>query len=640
MSNITPASSTTGFFQPKPRVLNQFVEDRALRRMARLFLSAKGFEAQHCPLTAFADAVLAPEVFRNIVEAERHPPYLNGDGYTAFGSPQDANALVTSHGWKYLQDFGLHEGVVAIGYDETLGPAARIVQALRVHLWAPSSAMVVCPSGMQDGAVSVLRKELAENQSPGDLPAELRDARTRVFKSALSHLLDRDPKNAWTSGQWMTERKGGSDVRGTETVARWVGSASTDLGTDVDGLPLGLWSITGFKFFSSATDCGCSLVLAYTDKGLSCFFAPTRRLLPDGTVVMNGIRIQRLKNKLGTHALPTAELEISDMRAWLVGEEGKGVNVISTVLNVSRFHNAARAVGFYGRGLSIARAFARVRAFPSRTAPNNYLRSIPLFLRTLASNTVQYRADVFLVGFLSALLGADNTGVRSTPLVPADARDVSLMLRVLTSLSKAYTTKHTIAGLQECMEALGGIGYLENEETPEVNVARLFRDANVFAIWEGTTDILSTDTVKVLRGKDGEAVISAIDTWLRTTIGEWAFIGDDITGAAGLPARLIVHAWNAFKELPADKEELVFYARNVVKLLGDIIAATLLVTDAEHDEDPVAAECARRFTNINFAVYAPPPSKPPRIPTWQEVSAWDEKIAFETDPAPGDKAKL
>jgi alkylation response protein AidB-like acyl-CoA dehydrogenase len=337
-----PSSSTAGFFQPKPKIPNQWTEDRAIQRMAKLFLTDRVLRSKDAEIKQFADDVLSPETFRNIVDAERHPPYVNGDGFTAFGAPQDANALVTSAGWRYLQDFGLREGVVAGGYDTSLGAEARVVQALKVHLFAPSSAMVVCPSGMQDGAIYVLMKELASKVQPTDMPADMIPIRTRVMEAALSRLLDRDPKRAWTSGQWMTERMGGSDVRGTETVAKYVGSADPSLGTDVNGLPLGPWSITGFKFFSSATDCGCSLVLAYTPNGLSCFFAPTRRLLADGSIVMNGIRIQRLKNKLGTHALPTAELEIKDMRAWLVGEEGKGVKVISTVLNNSRFHNSGK----------------------------------------------------------------------------------------------------------------------------------------------------------------------------------------------------------------------------------------------------------------------------------------------------------
>lgn len=300
---------------------------------------------------------------------------------------------------------------------------------------------------------------------------------------------------------------------------------------------------------------------------------------------------------------------------------------------------SARAIGYFGRGLSIARAFARVRAFPSRKAPNNYLRHIPLFLRTIAANTLQYRADVFLVGFLSALFGAENTGQCVAPLVPADIADVKLIVRVLTSLSKAYTTKHTIAGLQECMEALGGIGYLENNETPEINVARLYRDANVFAIWEGTTDILSTDTVKVVRGREGPAVIEAIERWLRTALGDMAFSGSSLTGGVALPVerKLVAAGWDAFLALPADKDALMPQARGVVKLLGDIIAATLLIVDAERDEDEVAVECARRFAVMAFGQYA---GAKPSVQTWQQIADWDNRIAFEADPQSTPQAKL
>lgn len=205
---------------------------------------------------------------------------------------------------------------------------------------------------MQDGAVAVLQRELARiSVVPySSFPAhDFLDTQARlVFARALDRLLSRDPRIAWTSGQWMTERGGGSDVRGTETVATWVGASDAAIdGTDTDLLPLGPWRIDGFKWFSSATDCGMAILLAQTAKGVSCFFAPTRRLVRDrtgnGVETMNGIRIQRLKNKLGTRALPTAELELRDMRAWLIGKEGEGVKNISAMLTVTRAYNASKS---------------------------------------------------------------------------------------------------------------------------------------------------------------------------------------------------------------------------------------------------------------------------------------------------------
>lgn len=339
----SPASSRTGFFQPQPRPQNQYIEDASLKRAATLLLPEDIYESTHAPLTTLGARSIDPKIFSYVVDAENNPPYL--ESFSAFGKPSDADALKTSMGWKALQDFGLREGIVATGYDTGYGGSARVVQALKIHLWCASSAMVVCPSGMQDGAISVLKRDL-EAGAKG-LPKEWEGKRKEVFESALGHLLSRDPEFAWTSGQWMTERRGGSDVRGSETFAKWVGDVGE--GKDVDGLPLGPWEIDGFKWFSSATDCGAAIVLAFTEKGLSCFFAPTRRIV-DGEVEMNGIRIQRLKNKLGTKALPTAELEIAGMRAWLLGEEGKGVNVIATVLNVTRFHNAGESIYGVVRG--------------------------------------------------------------------------------------------------------------------------------------------------------------------------------------------------------------------------------------------------------------------------------------------------
>lgn len=597
-----PATSTTGFFQPTPVVENQWAEDGALRRASALFVPRDVLAQVSPELSALGAAVLTPEILGHVTNAEKNPPYLDGDGFNSFGVPKDSAALVTSPGWRALQDFGLANGVVATGYDRGLAGAARVVQVIKIHLWGASSAMVVCPSGMQDGATSVLIAELGR-PPPSSLPKNMVDTRTKVFEAALGHLLDTDPRKAWTSGQWMTERRGGSDVSGTETFASWVG---LDGRTDADGLPLGPYRIDGFKWFSSATDCGCALVLAWTGAGLSCFFAPTRT----AGGAMNGIRIQRLKNKLGTKALPTAELELRGMRAWLVGEEGRGVAVIATVLNVTRFHNAARGVGFLGRGLGIARAFARVRTFPKTGAA---LRTLPLFNKTLAATTLRYRADTLLTFFLAALLGSVQARAPN-PLVP-EGSDAELLLRILTSVAKAYTTKHGIHGLQECMEALGGVGYLENFETPEINVARIFRDANVFSIWEGTTDVLATDTVKCLTGRQGADVTAALGRWIAATLG----------AVRGFPAekREIAAQWDQFMALPTDKDELLSLSRLVYHSLGDIVCAVLLLADAQRDGDAVAAECARRFVAVALR------GEKRATGDWKEASHWDHRIAFD-----------
>lgn len=621
---LTAATSTSGYFQPHPTPSNQWESDATLRRAASLFLPASLLSSQAPNFSSFADRVISPEIFAAGANAEHDLPYIKGSGFTSFGHP-NPDSLVTSAGWKALQDFGVREGIVATGYDKSLGASVRIVQLIRLHMWTPSACIATCPMAMQDGAITVLQRDLAHGPAGYDGPSgydkETLDLKIKVFNSALERLLSKDPKKAWTSGQWMTERPGGSDVAGTETVATREGFNGE---TDIDGLPLGNWRIDGFKWFSSATDCGCVVLLAKTSKGgLSCFFAPTRKLV-NGTQQMNGIRIQRLKNKLGTKALPTAEVEIKGLRAWLVGEEGRGVSVISAVLNNTRYYNAASSVGYVGRGLNVAKSFASVRPFPSRKAPNNLLKGIPLYAKTIATVSLQYRADLLLTMLVAALLGAADTGAPGVPpLVPSDPGDTAALLRLITPVTKAYTAKHSIRSMQECMEALGGVGYMDNVENPEMNLARLFRDANVLAIWEGTTDVLSTDTVKVLKGRTGVEVTRAFDAWVSSVLGlqahgkkEAPFI--ELKRAVGRATAALV------SDVGESVDELLSRGREVVWRIGDIVCATLLIADAERDGDALAAEYARRFV-IKSETFTNPKQEKQR---WEEVTRWDRRIAF------------
>ena len=139
----------------------------------------------------------------------------------------------------------------------------------------------------------------------------------------------------------------------TETLATLSPDNTASTVRATDGNPLGPWVIDGFKWFSSATDCNMMVMLARTPKGISTFYAPMRKTMEQNDVLgndteLNGVRIQRLKNKLGTRALPTAELELKGVRAWLVGEEGRGTKEIAAVLNIARIHNGMTAIGLWG----------------------------------------------------------------------------------------------------------------------------------------------------------------------------------------------------------------------------------------------------------------------------------------------------
>ena len=161
-----------------------------------------------------------------------------------------------------------------------------------------------------------------------------------VREVSMPRLTSRNPEELWTSGQWMTERSGGSDISGTETIA-YPDDSKT-------------YTIKGFKWFSSATDCDITLLLAKTpgsDK-VSLFWARVKN--EDGS--LNGVRIIRLKDKFGTKAVPTAELELVGMKgAVMIGKEGEGVKAISEVLNITRVHCAMGCITNMKRGFEIVK---------------------------------------------------------------------------------------------------------------------------------------------------------------------------------------------------------------------------------------------------------------------------------------------
>ncbi|CAK7229875.1 hypothetical protein SCUCBS95973_007378 [Sporothrix curviconia] len=228
-----------------------------------------------------------------------------------------------------------------------------------------------------------------------------------------------------------------------------------------------------------------AIVVAKTSKGLSTFYVPTRRRVSvHGTmrIELNGVRIRRLKNKLGTKALPTAELEIHGMRGWLIGEDGRGINELGVVLNVTRVHLAVFGLGVMGRALAAARAFARVR----RVARGTRLSSVPLHMRTLAKAHVTYRGHMLLGFFVASLLAnaeqqTSPAGAEIFHVMPTSPQDVQCLLRLLSPVAKATTAKALCTVSQVAMEALGGVGYMENEDI-KFNLARNFRDAPALTI--------------------------------------------------------------------------------------------------------------------------------------------------------------
>lgn len=359
--------------------------------------------------------------------------------------------ILMSDGWLDLHRVSAEEGIVATAYERKSGEYSRFHQLLKLMLFHPSSAYYSCPLAMTDGATRVL--ELCQEQGPKDL--------------ALPHLLSRDPDVFWTAGQWMTEKTGGSDLSRTETVAE---------------LENGTYRLYGQKWFTSAITANITMTLARTidpesgKEGLTLFFVRIR----DDKGQLNNIDVLRLKEKLGTRAMPTAELELKGCEATMIGGHGKGVKNIATVLNISRMYNAVCATGVMYRLHSLSRDYAT-----KREAFGKAIGQHPLHVNTLFDTQTIVNASVHLISELAVLMGKVEVGEAT--------EEESHILRIMIPVAKLWTGKRAVSVVSELIESFGGAGYIEDTGLPIY-----LRDTQVLSIWEGTTNILSLDALRAL----------------------------------------------------------------------------------------------------------------------------------------------
>ncbi len=438
------------FIQDGPGLKNQFESDHLLRSFLRWRLPQEMQGAIEPGLVNFGQRVVS-DVLQMAERAEAHPPVHVP--YSPWGRRIDR--IETNEAWEQLSRVAAEEGIVALGYERTHGEYSRVHQFSKLYLFHPSSAFFSCPLAMTDGAARAI--ELYGDE--------------QLKANAFKNLTSRNPQRFWTSGQWMTERTGGSDVSETSTVARLVG---------------GQYELSGDKWFTSATTSQMTMTLARIEgetegsKGLSLFYVELR----DSAGELRKIRINRLKDKLGTKALPTAELTLEGTPALLVGGQGGGVRKIASVLNITRMYNAVCALGSMARALALAKDYSRKRKVFGRL-----LNEQPLHLQTLSEMQIEFEGCFHLTFHLAHLLGKEEVG-QATPGEAA-------LLRLLTPIVKLWTAKQSIAIASECLECFGGQGYIEDSGLP-----KLLRDAQVFAIWEGTTNVLSLDVLRVI-AKEG-----------------------------------------------------------------------------------------------------------------------------------------
>ncbi|KAF8176435.1 acyl-CoA dehydrogenase NM domain-like protein [Mycena galopus ATCC 62051] len=513
------------FHQQPPPTGNPYVSDPVLPSLLKRLLPPSAFKNTIEPdLIRLGEDLV--HVIRPLAPLIKDPTLTQ---YDAWGNRVDV--LHVSDGWNKLKAFTCKEGVMSIPYERKFQEHSRIYQFAKTMLMVADCHVIMCPFAMTDGAARVL--ELAGSE--------------KMRREVLPRLISSDPEQSYISGQWMTETTGGSDVSRLETVARPVSEQPGDLGP--------AYLLDGFKWFSSAAEGNMSVALARSEShhgtgGLSLFLVPVR-LSPFPSPLSNNILLHRLKDKVGTRAVPTAELSLNGARAWRIGAPGAGVRQIAPVLNITRIHSSVSSVGSLMRCLALARAYASVRTVDG----GKLLSTIPAHMETLARVSVLYRALTHLLFGTIALLGRSECGVATAA---EEGR-----LRLLTPTLKAFAALKAVSAMEECMAALGGQGYME-----ETGMGRIIRDALVEKIWEGTVEVLGHDLIRASRGNGVE------------NFCQWA--QSIISSAPKIRTSAIARLQEAVTALPALFRKTLnpLLPRAILTLFGHVASALFLLEHA------------------------------------------------------------
>jgi putative acyl-CoA dehydrogenase len=367
--------------------------------------------------------------------------------------------------WHELLNAAAALGLTAAAWREDRA-GAHVARAATAYAWTQVEAGHMCPVDMTYAVVAALRRapELAAAYEP--LLA------SREYESGSQPPL---AKRGLLAGMSMTEKQGGSDVQ--SNTSRAVPAAD------------GTYRLTGHKWFTSAPMCDLFLVLAHAPGGLSCFLLP--RILPDGS--RNRMHLQRLKDKLGNRANASAEVEYHDAVVWLVGQEGHGLPTILEMVNVSRLMIAGQSAA----GMRAATVAALHHA-SHRRAFGIYLRDQPLMRNVLADLALESEAALTTV---MRLAGATDRAL-------AGDHTEAAFRRLGGAVGKYWICKRAAPHAAEALECLGGNGYVEDSGMP-----RLYREAPLNSIWEGSGNVAALDVLRVLQREPDavEAFLAELD---------------------------------------------------------------------------------------------------------------------------------
>ncbi|WP_340681936.1 acyl-CoA dehydrogenase family protein [Amycolatopsis coloradensis] len=428
--------------------------------------------------------------------------------------------------WHDLMDVAVSYGLHAAAWRDSR-PGAHAARAAKMYVWGQVDAGHTCPISMTYAAVPALRfnPELSARYEPL-LAATEYDFGLREPSS----------KRGLIAGMSMTEKQGGSDVRANTTTARPLGDGS--------------YVIVGHKWFTSAPMSDMFLTLAQAPGGLSCFLLP--RVLPDGT--RNGIRLQRLKDKLGNRSNASSEIEYDEAIGWLIGEEGRGVRTIIEMVNNTRLDCAVGSAA--GMRYGAVRAVHHAR---HRQAFGANLVDQPLMGNVLADLVVESEA-------------ATTVGMRLASATdrPEDEQEQAFR-RLGLAVTKYWVCKRGPSHAVEALECLGGNGYVEESGMP-----RLYREAPLMSIWEGSGNVAALDALRAM-AKQPESVAAYFA---------------EVERASGADTRLDDAVGRLRKEL-SDLSDIEYRARRLVESMALVLQGSLLV---RHGTPAVAdAFCASRL---------------------------------------------
>jgi putative acyl-CoA dehydrogenase len=465
--------------------------------------------------------------------ANENPPILHT--HDRFGYRLDEVAFHPA--WHSLMATAVGWGLHARPWRDPQ-PGAHVARAAAFYLWSQVEAGHGCPISMTYAAVPALRvqPEVAALWEPKLTSLD--------YDFGLRPLAE---KRGVLCGMAMTEKQGGSDVRANTTRAVPIGAGGSG----------GEYLLTGHKWFCSAPMCDLFLTLAQTPGGLTCFAMP--RVLPDGT--RNAIAIQRLKEKLGNRSNASSEIELDGAWAQMIGPEGRGVATIIEMVNFTRLDCIIGAAALQRQALAQA-----IHHAAHRMAFGKLLLDQPLMRNVLADLALESEAATMLM--LRVAAACDRA--------PGDAAEAHLK-RLGTAVAKYWVCKRTPVVVAEALECLGGNGYVEESIMP-----RLYREAPLNSIWEGSGNVNALDVLRAL-AKEPETLAAYVA---------------EVAPAQGQNGHLAA----AIRDVQAhlgDGANLEVVARRVVERLALIWQGALLVQHAP----PAVAEafCATRLGGLGGA---------------------------------------